>query len=44
MNTDINTAEIQAGANFGKYQIVRKIATGGMAEIYLARARAIVGF
>ena len=44
MNTDINTAEIQAGANFGKYQIVRKIATGGMAEIYLARARGIVGF
>jgi len=28
----------------GKYQLVRRLATGGMAEIYLARAAAIEGF
>src|SRR4051812_29165255 len=29
---------------FGKYEIIRRIATGGMAEIYLARALGIEGF
>ena len=29
---------------FGKYEIIRRIATGGMAEIYLARATGIEGF
>jgi len=28
----------------GKYQLVRRIATGGMAEIFLARAQSIQGF
>ncbi len=28
----------------GKYQLIRRLATGGMAEIYLARATAIEGF
>ncbi|MCA9706664.1 MAG: serine/threonine protein kinase [Myxococcales bacterium] len=28
----------------GKYQLIRRLATGGMAEIYLARAAAIEGF
>lgn len=32
------------GVTFGKYEIVRRIATGGMAEIFLARERQIEGF
>src|SRR5262245_53551616 len=32
------------GALLGKYQLLRRIATGGMAELYLARATAIHGF
>jgi serine/threonine-protein kinase len=36
--------EIPNGAILGKYEILRKIATGGMAEIYLARARGTAGF
>jgi len=32
------------GARLGKYQLLRRIATGGMAEIFLARAQAIHGF
>ncbi len=28
----------------GKYQLIRRVATGGMAELYLARATAIHGF
>ncbi len=32
------------GKQLGKYQILKKLAVGGMAEIYLARARGIEGF
>lgn len=32
------------GREVGKYRIVRRLATGGMAEIYLAQARGIQGF
>ncbi len=38
------SAELEVGTKFGKYQILRKLATGGMAEIFLARATGIVGF
>ena len=34
----------RSGTRLGKYQLVRRIATGGMAEIFLARAQAIHGF
>lgn len=30
--------------HIGKYQLVRRLATGGMAEIFLARARSMQGF
>ncbi len=30
--------------NFGKYQLVLRLATGGMAEIFLARLKAVAGF
>ncbi|MGE0546896.1 MAG: serine/threonine protein kinase [Kofleriaceae bacterium] len=33
-----------AGSTFGKYEIVHKLATGGMAELYLARVRGAAGF
>ena len=32
------------GTRLGKYQLLRRLATGGMAEIFLARAQAIHGF
>jgi len=35
---------MQTPFEIGKYQIVKKIATGGMAEIYLAIQRSIEGF
>src|SRR5947208_3550827 len=42
------TAPVAVGAgtgqHFGKYEILRRIAVGGMAEIHLARARGIEGF
>jgi serine/threonine protein kinase len=38
------TYEIPRGTVIGKYEILRKLATGGMAEIYVARVRGTAGF
>src|SRR5205809_169969 len=35
---------LTAGVRLGKYQLVRRLAVGGMAEIFLARASGIEGF
>lgn len=35
---------LEEGVRFGKYQLLRKIATGGMAEVYLAVQEGIAGF
>ena len=32
------------GTQVGKYQVLRQLAVGGMAEIYLARATGLAGF
>ena len=31
------------GENFGKYELVRRLATGGMAEVFLAEQRGEMG-
>src|SRR5204863_6660213 len=36
--------ELAAGTVFGKHEILRRLAIGGMAEIYLARVRGTAGF
>ncbi|HUS33651.1 MAG TPA: protein kinase [Kofleriaceae bacterium] len=36
--------ELPRGTAIGKYEILRKLATGGMAEIYLARVSGTAGF
>ncbi|MDQ3338488.1 MAG: protein kinase [Myxococcota bacterium] len=36
--------DIPKGTVLGKYEVLRKIATGGMAEIYVARVRGTAGF
>jgi len=36
--------EMPSGTTLGKYDILRRLATGGMAEIYLARGRGQAGF
>jgi serine/threonine protein kinase len=43
-NTSLSSGQIAPGARIGKYEIVHRIACGGMAEIYLARASGIHGF
>jgi serine/threonine protein kinase len=35
---------VYASSRLGKFQLIRRIATGGMAEIFLARAQAMHGF
>lgn len=37
-------SDLPVGTMLGKYEVLRKIATGGMAEIYLARLRGHAGF
>src|SRR4051812_37363707 len=43
-NTSSSGGQMAPGARIGKYEIVHRIACGGMAEIYLARASGIHGF
>ena len=35
---------VSDGTQLGKYQLLRRLATGGMAELFLARAAAMAGF
>jgi len=40
----MRTDDFQPGTTLGRYEIVKKLAVGGMAQIYLARVRATAGF
>ena len=40
----IGTEGLVSTEHFGKYQLLEKIATGGMAEVYRARAFGMAGF
>ncbi len=40
----LSRGEVRPGDRFGPYELVRLLAVGGMAEIYLARATGISGF
>src|SRR3954469_1874261 len=44
MPADEPEAPAAGGQPFGRYEILRRVAIGGMAEIHLARARGIEGF
>lgn len=44
MSIDLLQELIPAGSRVGKYEIVRRLAYGGMAEIYLVRVTGIQGF
>ena len=44
MGAAAELALIAPGTKLGKYRVLHRIAFGGMAEIYLARASGIQGF
>ncbi len=41
---EVAPSEIQPGYRLGKYEIIKRLAIGGMAEIFLARVEALPGF
>jgi serine/threonine protein kinase len=41
---EIGAGELAPGSTLGSYELLRRLACGGMAELYLARARGIEGF
>ena len=43
-HTSVPPFELSSGTMLGKFEVLRKLATGGMAEIYLARVRGQAGF
>ncbi|HWB82046.1 MAG TPA: serine/threonine-protein kinase [Nannocystaceae bacterium] len=44
MSEEISAVALPAGAKLGRYQVLRRIAVGGMAELYLARNVGRAGF
>jgi hypothetical protein len=43
-NSLVNPANIGAGAMIGRWEVIRRLGSGGMADVYLARARGDAGF
>src|SRR4051812_17561396 len=43
-STSNPTTVLAPGSRLGKYEIIERLATGGMAEIFLARASGMLGF
>jgi serine/threonine protein kinase len=41
---EIGAGELVPGSTLGSYELLRRLASGGMAELYLARSRGIEGF
>jgi serine/threonine protein kinase len=41
---EIGAGELVPGSTLGSYELLRRLACGGMAELYLARSRGIEGF
>ena len=44
MSASVESEEVEAGDRIGRYTVLRRLATGGMAEIYLARQDGPKGF
>jgi serine/threonine-protein kinase len=40
----ISTANLGAGSTLGRWEIIKRLGSGGMADVYLARARGEAGF
>lgn len=43
-NTQRDASRLSAGRKFGRYEILARLAAGGMAEVYVARAQGVAGF
>ena len=43
-NATAHADPLAPGLRIGRYELIRRLAVGGMAEIYLARATGIEGF
>ena len=44
MNEPLSPPDVGVGSHLGKYEIIKRLATGGMAEIFLARVSGLPGF
>src|SRR4051812_32745119 len=44
MKEPLSPPDVGVGSHLGKYEIIKRLATGGMAEIFLARVSGLPGF
>ncbi len=43
-NTQRDASRLMIGRKLGRYEILARLAAGGMAEVYVARAQGVAGF